>query len=91
MARYLIGQVRRVGQVGRREVLLDKADEADGSDGAKSYWTARCLDREVVPSSDGWGRVEKIGYIYPPGACGMDHRMVVGDHFAKVFVDIYYE
>ena len=50
-ARYLIGRVRRVGQVGRRDVLSDE--------------------------SDGWDRVEKIDYIYPPGACGMDHRMVV--------------
>ena len=34
------------------------------------------------PDRTAWGRVEKIGYIYPPGACGMDHRMVV---------EIYYE
>lgn len=77
-----VGLVGPVGPVGRGAISSDESDGADKSDGAKSYWTGRCLYRETGISSDGWDRVEKIGYIYPPGACGMDHRMVV---------EIYYE
>ncbi len=55
----------------RRTVLLTgrvgrRDDLSDESDGA-------------IHSRTGWDRVEKIDYIYPPGACGMHHRMVVGD------------
>ena len=78
-----VGLVGPVGPVGRGAISSDESDESDKSDGAKSYWTVRCLYREVVSHRTGWGRVEKIGYIYPPGACGRNHRMV--------FVEIYYE
>ena len=74
-----IGRVGLVGPVRRRAISSDESDESDKSDGAMTYWTARCLYREVVSHRTAWGRVEKIGYIYPPGACGMHHRMVVGD------------
>ena len=78
-ARCLIGRVGRVGRVGRRDDLSDGVAVLSDEGWALS------------DEADGWGRVEKIGYIYQPGACGRNHRMVVGDHFAKVFVEIYYE
>ena len=74
-----VGLVGPVGPVGRGAISSDESDESDKSDGAKSYWTVRCLYREVVSDRTACVRVEKIGYIYPPGACGMHHRMVVGD------------